>query len=64
MENEILAYIRLNPGCTVTACNAALRDDKHIGDWIQTAAEFDCLKMQGKIEERHFRGISTFYAKT
>lgn len=62
MKEEVLAYIRANPGCTSSGVNRAVRNDKSWADWIHTREDIDGLVREGKVEMREFRGIDVFYA--
>lgn len=62
MKEQVFNYIQDNPGCTSSGVNKAVRDDKHVTDWIATRVEIDQLIAAGRVEERIYRGISTFYA--
>lgn len=63
MQQQILAYIRRHPGCTSTAAAAAVGNKQSDADWIATRRAIDRLIQAGCVEERVYRGISTFYIK-
>ncbi|OSI06815.1 Uncharacterised protein [Neisseria animaloris] len=63
MKQQILDYIRADPGCTVSGVNGAVRDDKSFCDWIYTRQEIAALVSDGLVEEREYRGIKIFYPK-
>ncbi len=63
MKQQVLSYMRNHPGCTSTAAAAAVRNKQSDADWIVTRREIDELIQAGLVEERIYRGITTFYAK-
>ena len=62
-KNEVLAYIRENPGATSSGVNKAVRNDKSFADWVYTRREIDELISDGLVEKREYRCIDVFYPK-
>ena len=64
MKQQILDYIRANPGCTVSGVNDAVRDKHSFYDWKQTRKDVYSLVGDGLVEVRGYRGISVLYLKS
>ncbi|RPD90512.1 hypothetical protein EGK75_01130 [Neisseria weixii] len=60
-KDEVLAYIRANPGCLSSGVNDAVRRKASWADWIFTRRDIDALIQEGLVEERLYRGMSMFY---
>ncbi len=63
MKEQVLEYIRQNPGCTSTGVNKAVREDQSWADWIYTRQDIDSLIKEGLVySELDACGVPLFYA--
>ena len=60
-KEEVLDFVRKNPGCTLSSISDEVFGKWRWSGWILARNNIEILCAEGVVDERFFSGISTFY---
>lgn len=60
-KEEVLDFVRKNPGCTLSSISDEVFGKWRWSGWILARNNIEILCAEGLVSERFFRGISVFY---